>query len=102
MEYKPTPSADHLSIQVREVMILPTRTLTFQPTVVLPEYCWAAICDNLLDKISGHHFSDTRLFIWEVLPAKHFMWIRQGSYPYVVELHTSLDPYCFLITQEYN
>ena len=68
----------------------------------LERACWAGMLCELLPELTTNPFSDCKMFIWNVLTAKHFLLVNQGTYPQPVESKTSVDPHLFLLSVHLN
>lgn len=97
-----TPRTDSPSTIVREILLFNITHGLSHSFDHSPQDVWAGLYGGILAEIPGYAGGDCRLFIWEVLPAKHFVWVRQGTYPQLIEGHTSIDPYCFLLAHPQN
>jgi hypothetical protein len=69
------------------------KNLNCLPTEELEKACWSGLLFELLPEILGNPFHHHENFIWEVMPANHFIRVCLGPSPAVTESKSSLDPY---------
>jgi hypothetical protein len=68
----------------------------------LERACWAGRLCELLPELAAHSFTDSKMFIWNILTAEHFLLVNQGTYPSPAESETSLDPHFFILSVHLN
>ncbi len=70
--------------------------------VELEKACWAGMLFEMLPELTPHSLCGSKLFIWDILSADHFLLVNQGSYPKPIESETSVDPHQFLVSFQFN
>jgi hypothetical protein len=71
-------------------------------TESLEKACWSGLLFEMLPEIVGNQFQSHDNFIWEVMPAHHYIRVCLGPEPEMPESETCLDPYFFLPTYNSN
>ena len=64
----------------------------------LENACWTGMLYEMLPELSTCTLCDMKIFIWNILSAKHFILICQGTHPQPVTNETSVDPHLFLLS----
>jgi hypothetical protein len=78
------------------------KNLNGSPTEQLEKACWSGLLFELLPEILGNSFHRHENFIWEVMPANHFIRVCLGPAPAVPETKSCLDPYFCIPTHNSN
>ena len=68
----------------------------------LERACWAGLLFEMLPELTTHPFTSTKMYIWSIHSAAHFLLIRQGADPNPVEELFSIDPQLFLPAARLN
>jgi len=68
----------------------------------LESACWSGILFELLPEILGNSLHRHENFIWEVMPAHHYIRVCLGPAPAVPDSDSCLDPYFYLPTCHFN
>jgi len=68
----------------------------------LEKACWAGLLSELLPELVPDPFPESKMFVWNILTAEHFLLIHQGTYPNRVESKSSVDPHLFLPSVHLN
>jgi hypothetical protein len=57
---------------------------------------WEGILCELIPELPSNPFPCSKLFVWNILTAEHFLLVNKGIYPQAVATETSVDPHLFL------
>jgi hypothetical protein len=68
----------------------------------LKEACWNGLLKEMLPEIFQHGAPADKLFLWQMREAMHFFSLEMGEGPTDIDFFFSIDPYCFMCTQDYN
>jgi hypothetical protein len=71
------------------------------PVCQLEQLAWSGILSDIIPELASHALG-WKLFLWQVLPGEHSVWICQGTTPQPVEIETSIDPYSCLLSMSRN
>ncbi|HEY6977079.1 MAG TPA: hypothetical protein VH396_12375 [Chitinophagaceae bacterium] len=71
------------------------------PAEQLEAACWNGLVDEVLPETMHLPFTQ-KLFLWQVEMRNSFLRLTMGLCPPVLEEEYTLDPYCFLYSQEMN
>lgn len=71
------------------------------PVCQLEQMAWSGIVSYIIPELAIHAFG-WKLFLWQVLPGEHSVWICQGTTLQPVEIETSIDPYSCLLSMSGN
>ena len=68
----------------------------------LREACWNGMLKEMLPEIFLMTGPEAKLFLWQMREAHHLLALQMAEEPVEVDYHSSIDPYCFMLTQGYS
>ena len=77
------------------------RTSGLAPAEQLEAACWNGLVDEVLPEIMHLPYTQ-KLFLWQIETRKSYLRLTMGLSAPILEEEYTLDPYCFLYSQEMN
>jgi hypothetical protein len=68
----------------------------------LERACWAGILFETLPELMASSSPDSKMFIWNIRSAFHFLLISRGTDPCPTEYNYSIDPHLFLTAANFD
>lgn len=78
------------------------RLETSSPRDELERACWAGMLFEMLPELTAYSLPGSKMFIWNIRSAEHFLLINQGTDPHPVEAVFSIDPQLFYTGANFN
>lgn len=68
----------------------------------LKEACWNGLIWEVFPEILVRTPQPLKLYLWQILEARHFLMMELGDLPNEIDKNFSIDPYYFMHVQSYN